>query len=85
MSSIAMATGKYTSEKVTFSSHGETIVGKLFAPVSESKGTVVIMGPVAFIKEQVPYQYATRLALEGYTALIFDPRYHGESRRTSSL
>ena len=37
------------------------------------------MGPVAFVKEQVPLQYATRLAAQGFATLIFDPRFHGES------
>ncbi|MGF1529337.1 MAG: alpha/beta hydrolase [Candidatus Competibacterales bacterium] len=40
---------------------------------------VVIMGPVAFVRQQSPQQYATRLARGGVAALIFDPRHHGES------
>ncbi len=36
-------------------------------------------GPVAYVKEQAPIQYASRLAKEGYATLIYDPRYHGES------
>ena len=65
---------------VSFSSFGETVVGKLFVPDTSSRHpAVVIMGPVAFVKEQSPIQYASRLAAQGLTTLIFDPRYHGES------
>ncbi|KAK2616351.1 hypothetical protein QQS21_000785 [Conoideocrella luteorostrata] len=72
--------GKYTTEKVTYPSHGETIAGILYKPnnVANPPG-VVILGPYSFIKEQAPLQYATRLADEGYAALIFDPRTVGES------
>jgi hypothetical protein len=40
---------------------------------------VAVIGPMTFVKEQAPLQYARRLARNGYTALIFDPRYRGES------
>ncbi|CAN9264052.1 unnamed protein product [Alternaria alternata] len=40
---------------------------------------VVVLGPYSFVKEQAPLQYGTRLADEGYAALIFDPRTVGES------
>ncbi|KAF5574470.1 esterase lipase [Fusarium subglutinans] len=72
--------GRYTVEKVTYPSHGETINGILYLPkdVANPPG-VVVLGPYSFVKEQVPLQYATRLADEGYAALIFDPRTVGES------
>ena len=70
----------YHSENVSFSSSGETIAGKLLTPVKEGRHpAVVIMGPVASVKEQSPLQYATRLAAHGLAALVFDPRYHGDS------
>jgi len=73
-------TGPYTVERVAFKSGGLDVVGNLFVPAG--KGTwpaVAVIGPVAFVKEQAPLQYAARLAREGIAALIFDPRYHGES------
>ncbi|PWN86504.1 alpha/beta-hydrolase [Acaromyces ingoldii] len=77
---MTVAHGNYTTEKVTYPSHGETIAGVLFKPknVKNSPG-VVVTGPYSFCKEQAPFQYATRLADEGYAALIFDPRTVGES------
>lgn len=74
------APGFYDVQTVSFDSAGETLVGKLFRPASEGPHpAVVIIGPVAFVKEQSPVQYATRLASRGLAVLIFDPRYHGES------
>ena len=35
--------------------------------------------PMTYCKEQVPTEYASRLAEMGYAALVFDPRYRGES------
>jgi uncharacterized protein len=68
-------------ERVTFESHGETLVGWLF-PAAFGDGPapgVVIIGPENYQKEQAPAQYAPRFAQLGYTALVFDPRYRGES------
>lgn len=64
---------------VMFDSHGTQVVGNLFVPKNTVKGVVVVMGPVAFVKEQSPIQYASRLVKQGFAVLIFDPRYHGES------
>jgi uncharacterized protein len=70
----------YAVEGVTFPSGGETLVGNLFVPAGGGRGpAVAILGPVAFVKEQSPVQYASRLAREGLVALVFDPRHHGES------
>ncbi len=70
----------YQAENVSFLSSGETIAGKLLTPVKGGRHpAVVIMGPVASVKEQSPLQYATRLAAHGLAALVFDPRYHGDS------
>lgn len=73
-------TARYAVERVTYRSQGTEIVGNLFTPAGSGRNpAVVIIGPVGFVKEQSPIQYASRLVREGYTALIFDPRYHGES------
>lgn len=68
------------TEKVKYPSHGETVAGVLYKPKNiDNPPGVVIIGPYSFTKEQAPTQYATRLADEGYAALIFDPRTVGES------
>lgn len=73
-------TPRYTVERVTYRSEGTEVVGNLFTPAGPGrKPAIIIIGPVAFVKEQSPIQYASRLVREGYTTLIFDPRYHGES------
>ncbi|MEO8280106.1 MAG: dienelactone hydrolase family protein, partial [Ideonella sp.] len=72
--------GHYTIERVTYKSQGTEIVGNAFVPkVSGRNPAVVVIGPVAYVKEQSPMQYASRLVREGYVALAFDPRHHGES------
>lgn len=76
-----IANAHYTVERVTFPSGGIEVVGNLFLPVGKAgvQPAVVVIGPVGFVKEQSPTQYASRLAHEGFIALVFDPRYHGES------
>lgn len=70
----------YDTQDVTFPSGVETLAGKFFSPSGPGPfPAVAIMGPVAFVKEQSPLQYATRLAKQGIAVLIFDPRYHGSS------
>ena len=72
--------GAYAVERVTFECDGLQIVGNLFIPARPGGNPGIVMtGPVAYIKEQAPMQYASRLAREGYVTLIYDPRYHGES------
>jgi hypothetical protein len=72
--------GPYSVERVTFKSGGLDVVGNLFAPAGKGPWpAVAVIGPVAFVKEQAPLQYASRLVREGFAVLIFDPRYHGES------
>ena len=72
--------GAYSVERVTFLCDGIEIVGNLFIPAGAGKKPGIVMtGPVAYIKEQAPMQYASRLAKEGFATLIYDPRYHGES------
>jgi len=73
-------TMQYRHIPVEFNSHGETLVGELFLPPGNGPfAAVSIMGPVAFVKEQSPIQYASRIVRQGIAALIFDPRYHGAS------
>lgn len=63
----------YAVHKVKFKSQGVKIIGNLFIPES-LQGTkapaITIIGPLAFIKEQSPLHYATRLASEGF--IYFD-------------
>lgn len=77
----AVPTVPAAGERVTFESQGETIVGLVFAAEfgAGPAPAVVIIGPETYQKEQAPLQYAARFAQLGYTALIFDPRYRGES------
>lgn len=72
---------KYQSERVAFQSSGDRVAGLLFTPetLAEAAQTFVVLGPVSFVKEQAPVQYATRLARAGHRVLIFDPRGFGES------
>lgn len=80
---MAAVHGRYMTERVQYPSHGETIAAVLFRPVGiMNPPCVVITGPYSFMKEQAPTQYGTRLADEGYAALIFDPRTVGESTGT---
>jgi len=75
-----LETPRYTVERVTYQSEGTEVVGDLFTPGLPGRNpAVVIIGPVGFVKEQSPIQYASRLVREGYVTLIFDPRHHGES------
>ena len=76
----SLVTRNYTVHRVTFTSHGLAVAGNLFVPhLNRAAPAMVIVGPVAFVKEQAPLQYASRLVAMGYVTLIFDPRYHGES------
>lgn len=73
--------GSYTMERVTFNSNGVELVGNLYLPkgLANPGPAVTILGPVAFVKEQSPVQYATRMAKAGFVTLAFDPCFHGES------
>lgn len=74
----------YMMSTVSFESEGERVAGHLYVPVNLSAPVpgVVIIGPMTYAKEQAPTQYARRLAAHGYVALVFDPRYRGESGGT---
>lgn len=73
--------GRYRVEPVSFDSAGTTVRGSLYLPgdLDGPAAAVPILGPYCFVKEQAPVQYATRLADEGFVALAFDPRNHGDS------
>lgn len=77
----AAAASPYRTERVEFTSHGQTIVGLLFLPAHRNSPVpgVVVLGPFGFVKEMSPAQYGPRLADAGIAALIFDPRGSGES------
>lgn len=69
--------------RVTFQSHGQTIVGELHLPSGVSAlhpaPAVVVTGAWFTVKEQMPTRYAEELARRGFVALAFDFRGFGES------
>lgn len=72
--------GSYFIERVTLPSEASMIVGNALLPkAAGKKAAVVVIGPVAYVKEQSPMQCATRLVREDFITLAFDPRFHGES------
>ena len=75
------------TERVTFSSAGETLVGNLYIPVgvntANPRDAVIVTGAWTTIKEQMPALYARKLAERGYVALAFDFRTWGESTGTT--
>jgi uncharacterized protein len=78
--SASTTKGTTRSERVRFSSAGETLAGVLFLP--EGSGPfpgLVVTGPWKTVKEQVSAGYARELAARGYAALAFDFRSWGES------
>lgn len=70
-------------KKVEFTSHGKKLVGNLYLPKDydgKSKlKAVVVTGAWTTVKEQMPKNYAQKLADKGYAALTFDFRGWGES------
>lgn len=74
-------TGTYTAERVTVDSDRTPMAGILCTPDGgeEPTSAFAIIGPIGFVKEQSPIQYATRLARLGHTTLVFDPRHFGET------
>jgi uncharacterized protein len=77
---MASMNGRSDAGQVVFESEGERVVGRIFpSKFGDRSPGVVIVGPMTFQKEQSPTLYAQRLAQLGFTALVFDPRYRGES------
>jgi uncharacterized protein len=73
----------FRTERVTFQSGGETLVGTLYLPAGTSRtnkaDAVIVTGAWMTIKEQMPAVYARELAQRGIAALTFDFRTWGES------
>jgi len=67
-----------STERVTFTADGITLVGTLTV-AAEGAPAVVLTGPFTGVKEQVVGAYAARLAERGLTTLAFDHRGFGES------
>ncbi|MFD4138594.1 alpha/beta hydrolase [Streptomyces sp. NPDC058572] len=68
------------TERVTFDSAGENLVGTLYRPDIQGRGpAVVVTGSWTTVKEQMAAVYARRMAEAGLTALAFDFAGFGES------
>lgn len=68
-------------ERVTFASHGQTLVGDLYIP-DDARGpqpAVIVSGAWTTVKAQMAGRYARELAERGIVALAFDYRGFGES------
>lgn len=76
-------TNSVRTERVTFASGADTLVGDLHLPAGSEGGTalpgVVVAGSWTTVKEQMPGLYAAGLARRGIAALAFDFRGYGES------
>lgn len=70
---------KFSTEDVTFLSHGEKIAGRIFHPKKSLGLGIVVVGYQMGTKEMVASRYAKDLADMGLTALVFDPRTFGSS------
>lgn len=73
----------FTTERVTFVSGGETLVGDIYIPAGINNANpaeaVVVTGAWTTIKEHMAGEYAAELASRGQIALAFDFRTWGES------
>lgn len=67
--------------RVVFESQGTQVVGNLYLPASADTRVpaVAVLGPMTFVKEQAPTEYAKLLSADGFAVLVFDPRFRGES------
>lgn len=76
---VAASEGRRTP--VHFDSHGVRVAGHAYVPPNAQAPfpALVLIGPETYVKEQVPAEYARRLADRGFLALTFDPRGRGES------
>ncbi|MEM7627076.1 MAG: dienelactone hydrolase family protein [Planctomycetota bacterium] len=67
-------------KKVTFFVGETPLVGDLYGVAEGApRPAVAIIGPMTYVKEQAPTEYAKRLGEMGFVALAFDARYRGES------
>jgi fermentation-respiration switch protein FrsA (DUF1100 family) len=72
----------FRTERVSFDSGGDRLAGVLHLPDDALPGkldALVVTGSWTTVKEQMPAQYARRLAAAGFAALVFDFRGFGES------
>jgi uncharacterized protein len=68
------------SERVTFDSEGQPVVGTLFTPDAEGPHPALVLdGPLTSVKEQATGNHARALAAHGFVTLAFDHRFFGES------
>ena len=71
------------TERVTFTSNGEPIIGQLYIPdgvtAANPAPALVVTGAWMTVKEQMPARYAAEMAERGFVALTFDFRGWGES------
>ncbi|MCZ8210186.1 MAG: hypothetical protein O9270_18565 [Aquidulcibacter sp.] len=86
MAFASAAMAEIRTERVTFQSGGQTLVGTLYIPdgvtARNQAPGVVVTGAWMTIKEQMPAVYARELAQRGIVALAFDFRTWGESGGT---
>lgn len=72
-----------TMSEVSFLSNGVNLQGHLFFPPNFNKAqkypTAIVTGSWTSVKEQMPDEYASLLAQEGYLSLTFDFTGFGES------
>jgi fermentation-respiration switch protein FrsA (DUF1100 family) len=76
------AAGGAAGAAVTFINRGNTVVGTLFVPAGRDADTgpaIVITHPFGAVKEQVSTTYAELLTEQGFTTLVFDASFQGES------
>lgn len=62
-------------EPVSFYSQGARLTGALWAPPRKVSAAIIVTGSWLTVKEQMPLNYATRLADAGFAVLTFD--FHG--------
>lgn len=70
------------TQRITFGSGNDTLVGDLYLPHEYHGGrrpAIIVTGSWTTVKEQMPAVYARRLAAAGFAALTFDYRGWGES------
>jgi uncharacterized protein len=79
----ALAAASPLEQKVTFTSEGDSIIGKLILPSTYKDGqklpVIMVFGAWTQVKEQSQYVYGRKLAEKGFAVLNFDFRFWGES------
>ncbi|MEL7122949.1 MAG: nuclear transport factor 2 family protein [Bacteroidota bacterium] len=79
----AKRAGGVKMEDISFNSNGVTLKGHLFLPsnfdANKKYPTTIVTGSWTSVKEQMPDEYASLMAKEGYLSLTFDFTGFGES------